>query len=57
MRCMCCRDYLREEERPGDVITPEHLQREWKIVCMAKDEILAQTGAVLPAREAVTAVR
>jgi hypothetical protein len=54
---MCCRDYLREEERPGDVITPEHLQREWKIVCMAKDEILAQTGAVLPAREAVTAVR
>jgi conjugative relaxase-like TrwC/TraI family protein len=31
------RPYLRNEERPGNVTLKEHLEREWDIVCMAKD--------------------
>jgi conjugative relaxase-like TrwC/TraI family protein len=33
------RDYVRDDEHPGKVTTREHLQREWNIVCMAKDGI------------------
>jgi len=31
------RDYVRDEKHPGKVTTPEHLQRELDIVCMARD--------------------
>ncbi|MGH7991014.1 MAG: AAA family ATPase, partial [Limisphaerales bacterium] len=31
------RDYIRNEDKPGTVTVREHLQREWDIVCMAKD--------------------
>ncbi|MBI4661541.1 MAG: relaxase domain-containing protein [Verrucomicrobia bacterium] len=31
------RAYVRDEAQPGKVTTREHLQREWSIVCMARD--------------------
>ncbi len=31
------RDYLRFEDKPGKITLREHLQREWDIVCAAKD--------------------
>ena len=31
------RGYVRDEKHPGKVTTREHLQREWAIVCVAKD--------------------
>jgi conjugative relaxase-like TrwC/TraI family protein len=31
------RDYIRKEDKPDQITTREHLQREWEIVCAAKD--------------------
>lgn len=31
------RSYIRNEDRPGEVTLREHLQREWDIVCMARE--------------------
>jgi conjugative relaxase-like TrwC/TraI family protein len=31
------RDYIRNEDKPGKITLLEHLQREWDIVCAAKD--------------------
>jgi conjugative relaxase-like TrwC/TraI family protein len=31
------RDYIRNEDRPGKITIREHLQREWEIVCAAKE--------------------